>query len=62
MRVASENDRAFQMARDELIREFNLVSIVRDLRLSRIVMKQILGMDDYMQAKMKAKKKRLRVR
>ena len=58
----ADNDLAYSMAREQLIEEFNLVRTVRDLRMARLGLKHILGVDDYLEIKKMSKKKTLKVR
>ena len=56
----SENDRIFQLARQEIKRDFNLVAILRDLRFAKTSIRHILASEDkYMDLKLEARKKRL---
>ena len=50
---------AYQIARRELLRDFNLVTLLRDIRFTKSALKYLLGGNDYLVFKQRARKKRL---
>ena len=57
-----DNDLAFKLGREQIAKDFNLITMMRDLRLARLGLKHLLGMNKYLNIKRMAKRKRLSIR